>query len=342
MSLAVLLLAAGKGTRMLSKRQKILHEVGGKPMVQHVFETAVSVTSISPIIVVGPGETGVQALFATEAEYVLQPQALGTGHATSVAADALRGRAAQVLVTYGDMPLLLPDTVRKLAQAQADAGAALSLLSVMGESSSTFGRVVRDQNGNVREIVEVAEAKRRSNTDELINIRELNAGVYCFDADWLWAHIDALPVRQARNGQEYYLTDMIEIAVQQGRPVVALATDDADECLGAGTRQELVTVEKAFRRRANRKWLNNGVTLIDPDSTFIDPDVTIGQDSVIWPHSYLQGNTVIGEDCVIGPNAIVRNAQVGNDCRIEQAVVEGCVVLNGTAVLPFTHLTHKR
>jgi bifunctional UDP-N-acetylglucosamine pyrophosphorylase / glucosamine-1-phosphate N-acetyltransferase len=338
MRLAVLLLAAGKGTRMHSKYQKIMHEVGGKPMVQHLFDTAVSVTPIPPVIVVGPGETGVQTLFGSRAEYVLQPEAMGTGHATQVAADALQGRAEQVMVTYGDMPLLLSDTVRRLVQAQADAGAALSMLTVMGAPTSPFGRVVRDENGRVREIVEVAEAKQRPNTDDLLNIRELNAGVYCFDADWLWANIGDLPMRQARNGQEYYLTDMIEIAVQQGRSVVAFVTKDADECLGAGTRVELVDVEKAFRRRANRKWLQNGVTLIDPETTYIDPDVMIGQDTVIWPNSYLQGRTVIGEDCTIGPNAIIRNAQIGDGCRIEQVVVEDTAVPAQTAVPPFTHL----
>jgi bifunctional UDP-N-acetylglucosamine pyrophosphorylase/glucosamine-1-phosphate N-acetyltransferase len=307
---------------MQSKKQKILHEVGGKPMVQHVFDTAVATTPIPPVLVVGPGETGVQNLFGNRAEYVTQPEQLGTGHATMMARPLLQGQTEQVIVTYGDMPLLKPETVTRLAQTQAETGAAVVMLSVIVDGDSSFGRVVRGDAGTVVEIVEVAEAKQRSNTAELLAIREQNAGVYCFDAAWLWANIADLPLRQARNGQEYYLTDMIGLAVAQSRVVEAIVTDDMDECLGAGTRQELVAVEKAFRRRANAHWLANGVTLVDPDSIFIDPDVVIGQDTIIWPNTFLQGATIIGEDCVIGPNSIVRASRIGAGCVIEQAVVE--------------------
>ncbi|MEJ2746456.1 MAG: NTP transferase domain-containing protein [Anaerolineae bacterium] len=333
MTLAVVLLAAGQGTRMQSKKQKILHEVGGKPMVQHVFDTAVSTTPISPVLVVGPGETGVQTLFGNRAQYVTQPEQLGTGHAAMMARPVLQGRTEQVVVTYGDMPLLKAETIVRLAHTQAETGAAVVMLSVMGDPASSFGRVVRGAAGSVAEIVEVAEAKQRPNTADLLAIREQNAGVYCFDADWLWANIDKLPLRQARNGPEYYLTDMVGLAVTQGRLVEAIVTDDADECLGAGTRQELVAVEKAFRRRANARWLASGVTLVDPDTIYIDPDVVIGQDTVIWPNTFLQGSTAIGEDCVIGPNSIVRDAQVGDNCLIEQAVVEKVTLAAGARVL---------
>jgi bifunctional UDP-N-acetylglucosamine pyrophosphorylase/glucosamine-1-phosphate N-acetyltransferase len=331
--LAVVLLAAGQGIRMQSKKQKILHEVGGKPMVQHVFDTAVSATPIPPILVIGPGETGVQALFGNRAEYVIQMEQLGTGHATMMARPVLQGRTEQVIVTYGDMPLLKAETIVRLAQIQAETDAAVVMLSVMGDPASSFGRVVRGAAGSVAEIVEVAEARQRPNTAELLAIRELNAGVYCFDADWLWANIDKLPLRQARSGREYYLTDMVGLAVDEGRLVEALVTEDADECLGAGTRQEMVAVEKAFRRRANARWLANGVTLVDPDTIYIDPDVTIGQDTIIWPNTFLQGATAVGEDCVIGPNSIIRNVQVGDGCVIEQAVVENVTLAAGTRVL---------
>ncbi|MCP4424730.1 MAG: NTP transferase domain-containing protein [Chloroflexi bacterium] len=331
--LAIVLLAAGHGTRMQSKRQKILHEVGGKPMVQHLFDAAVAVADLPPVMVVGPGEDGVQALFGERAEYVVQEERLGTGHATMMAKSLLHGRSSQVIVTYGDMPLLKSETLMRLAQTQAKTNADVVILSVMGDADSSFGRVVRGEDGSVAEIVEVAEAKQRPNTAELLAVRELNAGVYCFNADWLWNNIEKLPLRQARSGQEYYLTDMVGIAVAQGLLVDAIVTDDADECLGAGTRRELVAVEKAFRRRANGRWLANGVTLVDPDTIFIDPDVMIGQDTIIWPNSYLQGATIIGEDCVIGPNAIVRNAQVGDGCVIEQTAVEGDTLAAGTRVL---------
>jgi len=202
----------------------------------------------------------------------------------------------------------------------------------MAGPENTFGRVVRDENGRIIEILELANARRRPNADELIAIPEQNVGVYCFDADWLWQNIDNLPLRQARSGHEYYLTDMIEMAVQQGRLVESIVVDDADEALGAGTRKELVDVEKAFRRRANAYWLDNGVTLIDPNTIYIDPDVTIGQDTIIWPNTYLQGTTTIGDDCVIGPNSIIRNATIGSNCRAEQVVVEDVEVVDGTVV----------
>lgn len=336
MSLAVVILAAGQGTRMKSKTQKILHWVGGKPMVQHVFEAAVSVADLPPLLVVGPGEAGVSALFGDRAVYAVQPQQLGTGHATQMAEPPLRGQADQVLVTYGDMPLLRASTMRQLAEEQRATGAAVALLSVIGDADSTFGRVIRDEKNKVTEIVELSEARQRPNTDDILAVTELNAGIYCFDGDWLWQHIDQLPVRQARGGQEYYLTDMIGLAVSQGRDVVALAINDADECLGAGTRGELVLVEKAFRRRANQYWLDNGVTLVDPDTTYIDQDVIIGKDTIIWPNTYLQGQTTIGEDCVLGPNTIIRQAQLGNGCVVEQAQIEKATLPGGTHVRPFT------
>ena len=337
--LAVVLLAAGQGTRMNSRKQKILHDVGGRPMVLHAFLAAAAVADRPPVLVVspdagGPGENGVAALIGGRAQYVVQPEALGTGHATRMAADVLRGHAGQVIVTYADMPLLRAETLRRLAEAQRAGSAAVALLSVPGDSTSTFGRVVRDGAGRVAEIVEVAEARRRPNAAELLAITELNAGVYCFDGEWLWANIDHLPVREARRGREYYLTDLIEMAVGQGREVVAVASDDPDEGLGAGTRAEMVAVERAFRRRVNDQWLACGVTLVEPDATWIGPDVTIGLDTVIWPNTFLQGQTTIGEGCTIGPNAIVRDSQVGRGCRVEQVLLDGQRVPDGATVRP--------
>lgn len=321
--IAVVLLAAGKGTRMQSKTQKILHEVGGKPMVQHAFDAAAAVTTLPPVLVIAPDDDGVPALLGDKASYVIQTEQLGTGHATLMARESLRGRADQVIVTYGDMPLLKAKTLTQMAETQNQTGAAIAMLTVKGEITSSFGRVVRDEKGQVKEIVEVAEALRRPNTAELLAISELNVGVYCFNSEWLWHNLDNLPLRQARSGPEYYLTDMVELAVQQGRGVMALLTDDPTECLGAGTRAEMVEVERAFRQRAVQKWLANGVTIVDPAATYIDQDVTIGQDTVIWPNSYLQGQTVIGEDCVIGPNVIIRDATLGAGSRVEQEKIVG-------------------
>jgi bifunctional UDP-N-acetylglucosamine pyrophosphorylase/glucosamine-1-phosphate N-acetyltransferase len=171
-----------------------------------------------------------------------------------MAADVLRGHAGQVIVTYADMPLLRAETLRRLAEAQRAGSAAVALLSVPGDSTSTFGRVVRDGAGRVAEIVEVAEARRRPNAAELLAIAELNAGVYCFDGEWLWANIDHLPVREARRGREHYLTDLIEMAVGAGtRQSWPWPPTTPNEGLGAGTRAEMVAVERAFRRRGGRR-----------------------------------------------------------------------------------------
>jgi bifunctional UDP-N-acetylglucosamine pyrophosphorylase/glucosamine-1-phosphate N-acetyltransferase len=235
------------------------------------------------------------------------------------------------------MPLLRPETMAALADLQRVSRAVVTMLTVVGEPDSSFGRVVRNNQGKVIEIVEVAEARQRPDGQALLAIRELNAGVYCFDAGWLWANLDKLPLRQARSGEEYYLTDMVGLAVTQGRVVEAKMVEDADECLGAGTRAELVVVERAFRRRANKRWLAAGVTLVDPESTYIDQTVTIGGDTVIWPNTYLQGQTVVGPECVIGPNAIIRDATLGRACRVEQAIVERCELADGLVVPPFSH-----
>ncbi len=338
--LAVVLLAAGMGTRMNSKKQKILHPVAGRPMVMHVVEAARAVAPNRPVLVIGElGGEALRDLVGDRADYVVQPEQLGTGHAARMAAGRLRGRSRQVLVTYGDMPLLQASTMAHLAARQAETGAAVVLLTVLGESTSTFGRIVRGGDGQVCEIVEVAQARQRPNGADLLAIPELNVGVYCFDGDWLWENLERLPPRQARGGEtEFYLTDLVEMAVAQGRRVEAHQTDDPDEGVGAGTRAELAAVEAAFQRRINGRWLAAGVTLVDPGSIFIDATVEIGRDTVIWPGSFLQGTTVVGEDCVIGPNAIVRDSRLGRGARVEMAVIEGADIGEGVVVPPLSHI----
>ncbi len=341
MSLAIIILAAGQGTRMKSRKQKILHDVGGKPMVAHSFEAASSITDVPPVLVVGLGENGLRRLFGPRALYAVQPEQLGTGHATQMALPTVPSGVDQILVTYGDMPLLRASTMRELAQQQSATGAVVSMLSVLGEPDSTFGRVIRDQQQQVQEIVEVAEARQRPDSAALLAVRELNVGVYCFDAAWLRANIANLPLRQARSGPEYYLTDLIAMAVAQGKLVTATMIHDPDECLGAGTRQELTAVEKAFRRRANEHWLDQGVTIMDPDATYIDQDVFIGQDTIIWPGTHVQGASHIAAGCVLGPNSIIRAAQLGAGCRVEMAVVEDAWLPPGTVVRPFSHISAR-
>lgn len=336
--LGVVILAAGQGTRMNSNTNKVLHTIGGRPMIEHVFEAASAVSDLKPLIVVGPHDEDLHSLFRDRALFAEQAQPLGTGHATKAAAIALEGKCRRVLVTYADMPLLRSETMVALASKQEAAGAVVVLLTVMGDETSTFGRLLRDEMGYVSEIVEVAEAMRRPDAQALLQHSELNAGVYCFAGEWLWDNLDRLPIRRARTGEEYYLTDMIGLAVSQGRTVEAVVSDDPDECLGAGTRLELAVVERAYRRRTNAYWMARGVSMVDPEATYIDHSVTIGQDTTILPNSYLLGSTHIGRDCMIGPNAVIRNARIGDACRIEQAVVENTTLEDSSIVESFNHL----
>ena len=336
--LAVVVLAAGHGTRMKSQKNKVLHEVGGSPMIELALESSMTVSDVPPVVVVSPNDMATRSLIGDRAAYVEQKQQLGTGHATMMAADALRGKSEQVLVTYADMPLLRPETMARLAQKQKASGAVVTILVVKSESTSSFGRVITNPEGHVVEIVEVAEARRLANAEELLQIRDHNAGVYCFDSEWLWTNIAGLPLRQARDNEEYYLTDMVGLAVSQGLLVEAIVVDDPDECLGAGTMQELAVVESAMKRRINRKWMDSGVIILDPEVTYIDKTVTIGRDTILRPNTYLIGATQIGEECLVGPNATIRDSHIGDGCRIEQAIVENASIDDGTLIEPFSRI----
>jgi bifunctional UDP-N-acetylglucosamine pyrophosphorylase/glucosamine-1-phosphate N-acetyltransferase len=337
-TLGLVILAAGHGTRMNSNKNKVLHEIGGRPMVAYIFESALTASDYPPLVVVSPSDEDIRDLLEDTARFAVQQQQMGTGHATLMAKPELQGKCDQVLVIYADMPLLRPETMIQLAKEQESSGAVIVMLTVMGDTSSSFGRVVRDARGEVAEIVEVAEAKQRPDVEELLQIHELNAGVYCFASDWLWENIDRLPLRQARTNEEYYLTDMVGIAAGDGKTVKGVVVQDTDECLGAGTRQELAVVEKALRTRVNKQWMASGVTMIDPEASYIETTASIGRDTVIWPNTYILGTSVIGESCKIGPNTIIRDAQIGRDCHIEQATIERVSVEDGTVVEPYSHL----
>lgn len=339
MRCAAVILAAGQGTRMHSKRQKTVHAVGGKPMVQHAFDAVSEIVDIPPVVIVGPGGDEIRQLLGDRATYVVQEEQLGTGHATQLAHSVIGDEIGQVIVANADMPLVRRATYQRMVAKQVRSGAVLVVLTVIGDPESSFGRVRRNAEGTVCEIVEVAEAKQRSNARALLALREQNVGIFCFEATWLWDNIGDLPRRQARHTEEYYVTDLVSIAAGHRQPIEAIVVEDADECLGAGTRSEMLEVERAFRRRANDHWMDHGVTIVEPRSTFIDQTVHIGMDTVIWPNTFLQGDVTIGEDCVLGPNATIRDANIGAGCHIEQSIVENVMLPDGTRLKPFTVLS---
>lgn len=330
MDVTPLVLAAGQGTRMRSKIPKFLHPLAGLPLLEYSVRLAEGLAGHKPVIVVGHGAEAVMQRYAGRVEFCLQEQQLGTGHAVMAAGPLLKERAGLVVVIFADMPLLRPETLARIVELQRRNPGPFSMLTVELPDPHGFGRVVRAENGGVQAIVEEAMA-----TPAQKAIRELNASVYCFRADWLR---QALGRIQVSPKGEYYLTDLVEIAAQDGLEVRAYQTPDPSEAVGINTRVHLAEAGAILRQRINESWMLAGVSIIDPASTYIERDVTIGQDTVIWPNSYLTGSTRVGAGCVIGPNTTLQGCTIGDRCTILQSVLEGSVLEEDVSIGPYAHL----
>jgi bifunctional UDP-N-acetylglucosamine pyrophosphorylase/glucosamine-1-phosphate N-acetyltransferase len=315
---------------MKSNLPKVLHLLGGKPMVDYSIRAAAEISGRPPVLVIGHGAEQVKAAVGDAAQYAVQPEQLGTGHAVMQTQNLLQGQADQVIVMYADMPLIRPQTLNQLVEMQKANKGPLSLITIEADQPRGFGRIVRDQQKQFKAIVEEAVA-----TADQLAITEVNAGIYCFDADWLWPHLDQIKVSPKG---EYYLTDLPEMAVAEGHVVGTFLMDDPDEGLGINTRVHLAEAEAVLRKRINTEAMLSGVTIVDPQTTYIDLDVQIGADTVIHPNSYLRGNTVIGEGCTIGPNTVIEDSTIGNSCTIKGSVVEMATLEDHVDVGPFGHL----
>jgi bifunctional UDP-N-acetylglucosamine pyrophosphorylase/glucosamine-1-phosphate N-acetyltransferase len=243
----------------------------------------------------------------------------------------LKGKTDLVVVCYADMPLLRGETLQQLVETQKQNSGPISMLTVVADDPRGFGRIIRKTDGSVEAIVEEYVA-----TPEQLQVKELNVGGYCFDANWLWGALHRIP-KNPKKG-EYYLTDTVELATKDGLPVQATVMDDLEETIGVNTRIHLAEVEAAMRRRINDKHMLNGVTMIDPASTYIEADVTIGKDTTLMPNTYLYGKTEIGEGNLIGPNTIIRDTKIGNRCKILVSVLEGAVLEDDVDMGPFARL----
>ncbi len=330
MTATAVILAAGQGTRMRSALPKVLHALLGRPMAWYALEAARQATGAQPVMVVGHEAETVQRALGDQARFVVQEPQLGTGHAVAQASPLLQDRAGSVLVTYADMPLLRAETLTRLMQAQESHTGPITMLTVVADDPRGFGRVVRNSAGQVQAVVEEPQA-----TPEQLAIRELNVGVYCFAAGWLWEALERIPLSPKG---EYYLTELVGIAVADGLSVQALVAEDLSEMIGINTRVHLAEAEAVLRRRINREWMLAGVTIVDPATTYIEPGVTLGRDTVVWPNSYLQGDTHIGEACTIGPNTIVRDTRMGDRCKVLASVLESAVLEDDVDMGPFGHL----
>ena len=332
----VVILAAGDSTRMRSSTPKVLHRLAGRPLIEYSVRLATALSSKPPVVVVGRDADKVQAALGDRARYVQQAQRLGTGHAVMQARPLLASESETTLVFYADMPLLTETSMRMLLEMHTrntSTGGVLSMLTFESTNPRGFGRIVRSTAGDVLAIVEEADC-----TPEQATHTELNPGLYCYRSDWLWENLDRIPV--SRKG-EYYLTDLVGIAVSQGHRVVAERVEDATEMLGINTRVHLAEAETVLRQRINRCWMEAGVTLLDPATTYIDDTVTLGRDTILHPSTHLRGATSVGDGCEIGPNTYVENTTLGHNCLVRYSVLEQAIVEDDVDIGPFAHLRKR-
>ncbi len=325
------ILAAGQGTRMKSKLYKVLHPVCGKPMVQHVLEQVEALKAEEIVTVVGHGADMVKNELGDRSSFVLQAEQLGTAHAVMQAEKQLTGKQGTTIVICGDTPLIKAETMEELIRQHEEKGAKASVLTAYLTDPTGYGRIIRNEEGLVEKIVEHKDA-----TEQERQVTEINTGTYCFDNEALF---EALKNVSNENVQgEYYLPDVIEILKAKGEIITAYQTEEFEETLGVNDRIALAEAEKIMRRRINIEHMRNGVTIIDPEQTYIEASVTIGQDTVVYPGSVIRTGSRIGSDCTIGPNTEIAGCEVGDGTVIRQSAAFDSVIGSHVAIGPFAHI----
>lgn len=329
--IVAIILAAGKGTRMRSKYPKVLHKVGGKPMLQHVIDAATAAGAQKKVIIVGHEAEMVEAMVGSQGTIALQAEQLGTGHAVMQTAEALKGFSGTALILCGDTPLLDGEELKKFCEAHQASGTAATVLTAIMDDPFGYGRIIRDANGNVQGIVEQKDA-----TDEQKAIREINTGIYCMECPQMFDVLSTLTNDNAQG--EYYLTDVLQKLNAAGAKVGGVSTADSDMVMGINSRKQLSVAEGVMRQRILDKLMDAGVTIMDPASTFIEASVKIGRDTIIYPYTWLEGSTEIGEDCEIGPNARFTNVKIGDNNHLQFIYGHDCEVKNHVTAGPYVHL----
>jgi bifunctional UDP-N-acetylglucosamine pyrophosphorylase/glucosamine-1-phosphate N-acetyltransferase len=332
--LHVVILAAGKGTRMKSDRPKVLHTLAGRPLIEHVLRTVDQLKPTSTVLVVGHGAEQVQTALAgrQDLRFVVQSPQLGTGHALMQAETALSGKSGTVLLLYADVPLLQTGTLRRLVESHDAARAAATVLTAVLDDPYGYGRIVRGSDGRIARIVEERDASGSERA-----IREVNSGIYAFDSKPLFEALRGLAADNAQG--EYYLTDLVASYRQRQLKVETMGLDTPDELRGVNSRVDLSELGRILRSRKNRMLQLAGVSLDDPDATYIDDDVTVGPDTVISPGVILEGKTTIGARCRIHAGVRLTNVTVADDVTIlDHCVLTDSSVAAGAAIGPFAHL----
>ena len=329
--ICALILAAGMGTRMKSSLPKVLHTVNGISMIEQVIRLCREAGCSDVAAITGFQGALVRETVGDRISYVEQKEQLGTGHAVMQAADYLKKHAGYVLVICGDTPLLRAETIRRLIEECRGAKAAAAVLTAVMDDPFGYGRVLRDDAGHMTRIVE-----QKDGTPDELAVREINTGTYCFEISSLLA---ALPKLNCQNAQgEYYLTDVFEILIQSGQIVLPIVAPDADETMGVNSRAQLAAASAILRRRKAEALMADGVTLIDPAAVYIEQDVEIGRDTVIYPGTILQGKVIIGQNCVIGPDTQLTNVRCGNGNRLNRVYAHDCTMGDDNEIGPFVHL----
>jgi bifunctional UDP-N-acetylglucosamine pyrophosphorylase/glucosamine-1-phosphate N-acetyltransferase len=327
---AAIVLAAGQGTRMRSRIPKVLHPLAGRPMLDHVLASLAAAGIEHPVVVIGFGADQLEAALDGRTPTVRQDPQLGTADAVRRGLDRIPSGVRHVLVTMGDVPLLPSELFRQLLREQAEGEATVALLSAHLDQPTGYGRVVRGADGTARAVVEERDADEPTRA-----LGEVNVGTYCFDAAWLRANVGNVP---ASATGEYYLTDLVELAASGGRRVAVVTAPRSELTTGINDRVGLAAAERLLRARIAEDHMRNGVTIVDPDSTFIDVGVEIGQDARIEPWTVLTGSTVVAQDAVIGPRAEVRDSRIGPRTRVWASVVEGSTVAEDVQIGPYSHI----
>lgn len=325
--IVAVVLAAGKGTRMKSNKSKLVHKIYGKELVKRVVETAKKAEVDDVIAVVGYLREQVQSVLGESVKYAYQEEMLGTGHAVLQAEKYLKDKKGKVIILNGDVPILRPETLKNLIEKSIKNKEYATLLTAIYDNPKGYGRIIRDEGGNIRKIVEEKDA-----TEDQSKIKEINAGIYCFDIQEL---LLALKQLKPNNSQgEYYLTDVINIMNEKGLKTGAVIVEDNTEILGVNDRQQLEMLTMVLRLRINQYHMRNGVTIEDMNNTYIYDDVDIGVDTVIHPNTTIKSDVIIGEDCEIGPNAYIREGcRLGNKVKIGSFVeIKKAIIKEGAKV----------
>lgn len=326
-----IVLAAGKGTRMKSKKYKVLHDVAGKTMIEHVIDNVKQSGVEQLVTIVGHGAQNVKETLGDASLYSFQEEQLGTAHAVKMASEHLKDKQGTTLVVCGDTPLITATTLKSMIEHHENTKAQATVLSATTENPFGYGRILRD---SAQRLTKIVEQKDASETERQIN--EISSGIFAFDNQILFEKLELVKNENAQ--KEYYLPDVLSLILEDEGIVEIYHTDDFEEIMGVNDRVMLSEAEKAFKKRTNEQHMKNGVTIIDPATTYIGADVIIGEDTVIEPGVKLVGNTVIGEDTIVGQYTEITNSKVGSNVTIKQSIINEAIVGDYTNIGPFAQL----